>query len=75
MLRQCQYQTPIQLSDNRRCYRSSGSPGFVISLTLIAILAGYAGLATAARVDNAPDTRTSSATSASSRSGDLTLPS
>lgn len=74
MLRQCQYQVPIQLSDNRRCYRASGSLGFVLSLTLVAILAGYAGLASAT-VDNAPDTRTNSVTSASSRSGDLTLPS
>lgn len=74
MLRQCQYQVPIQFSDNRRCYRTSGSPGFVIILTLVAVLAGYAGLASAT-VDNASDTRTSSATSASSRSGDLSLPS
>lgn len=75
MSRQCQYQVPIQFSDNRRCYRASVSPGFVITLTLVAVLAGYAGLASAATLDNAPDTRTSSATSASSRSGDFKLPS
>ena len=75
MSRQCPYQVPIQLSDNRHCYRAGGTPGFVISLTLVAFLAGYAGLASAATVDNASDTRTSSATSASNLSGDLTLPS
>ena len=75
MSRQCQYEIPIQLSDNRHCYRTSGTPGFVISLTLVAVLAGYAGLTSAAIVDNAADTRTNSVTNASNRSGDLILPS
>lgn len=48
MPRQCQF--PIQFSDNRRCYRTSTTPGFVISFALIAALAGYAGLSHAAPV-------------------------
>ena len=43
-----QYQFPVQLSDNRRCYRSGSTPGFACALTLVAILAGYAGLSHAA---------------------------
>ena len=73
MLRQCQCQVPIQFSDNRRCYRASSTPGFVICLALVAALAGYAGLAHAAAVDNAADILTSSATSSSSLSGDFKL--
>jgi len=46
MPRQCQF--PVQFSDNRRCYRASTAPGFVISLTLVAALAGYASLSHAA---------------------------
>ena len=46
MPRQCQF--PVQFSDNRRCYRASTTPGFVISLALVAALAGYAGLSHAA---------------------------
>ena len=73
MPRQCQF--PVQCSDNRRCYRASNAPGFVISLALVAVIAGYAGFASAAAVDTASDTRTSSATSSSSLSGDFKLPS
>ena len=43
-----QGQFPVQLSDNRHCYRASSTPGFVISLALVAALAGYAGLSHAA---------------------------
>jgi len=42
MPRQCQF--PVQLSDNRRCYRSSGTPGFILSVVVVAVLAGYAGI-------------------------------
>jgi hypothetical protein len=45
MPRQCQF--PVKFSDNRRCYRVGGSPGFIFSLLLIAVLAGYAGLSRA----------------------------
>lgn len=48
MPRQCQF--PIHFSDNRRCYRASTTPGFVIIFALIAALAGYAGLSHAAPV-------------------------
>lgn len=74
MVPQCQDQCPIQFSDNRDCYRTGGSPCFVIILTLIAIVAGYAGLASASAV-NASEIRTSSVTSASSLPGDFKLPS
>lgn len=46
MPRQCQF--PIQFSDNRHCYRASSTPGFVISLALVAALAGYASFSHAA---------------------------
>lgn len=46
MPRQCQF--PVQFSDNRRCYRASTAPGFVISLALVAALAGYVGVSYAA---------------------------
>jgi hypothetical protein len=45
MPRQCQF--PVKCSDNRRCYRVAGSPGFIFSLLLIAVLAGYVGLSRA----------------------------
>ena len=51
MPRQCQF--PVQCSDNRRCYRASTTPGFVISLALVAALAGYVGVSQAAPVLNA----------------------
>jgi|GEM_PF-6122888 len=41
MSRQCPF--PVQLSDNRRCYRSGSAPGFTLALLLVALLAGYAG--------------------------------
>lgn len=46
MPRQCQF--PVQFSDNRRCYRASTAPGFVISVALVAALAGYVGVSHAA---------------------------
>ena len=46
MPRQCQF--PIQFSDNRRCYRSGTTPGFVFTLAVVAALTGYAGLSHAA---------------------------
>lgn len=39
---------PVESSDNRRCYRSGSAPGFSLSLLLVAVLAGYAGLGEAA---------------------------
>ena len=48
MPRQCQF--PVQCSDNRRCYRASTTPGFVISVALVAALAGYVGVSHAAPV-------------------------
>ena len=50
MPRQCQF--PVQCSDNRRCYRTSTTPGFVISLALVAALAGYAGVSQAVSMLN-----------------------
>lgn len=73
MPRQCQF--PVQFSDNRRCYRSGTTPSFTISLALVAVLSGYAGLNQAAPLDNPPVTRNSSATSSSSLSVDFKLPS
>ena len=73
MPRQCQF--PVQFSDNRRCYRTGTTPGFTLTLTLIAVLSGYAGLNQAAPLDTPAVTRTSSATSSSSRSVDFKLPS
>ena len=73
MPRQCQF--PVQFSDNRRCYRTGTTPGFTLSLTLIAVLSGYAGLNQAAPLDTPAVTRTSSATSSSSRCVDFRLPS
>ena len=73
MPRQCQF--PVQFSDNRRCYRTGTTPGFTLSLTLIAVLSGYAGLNQAAPLDTPAVTRTSSVISSSSRSVDFKLPS
>lgn len=42
MPRQCQF--PVQCSDNRRCYRTSTPPGLVLSVALVAVLAGYVGI-------------------------------
>lgn len=39
---------PVEFSDNRRCYRSGGAPGFTLCLLLLAVLAGYAGHSEAA---------------------------
>lgn len=58
MPRQCQF--PVQCSDNRRCYRASSTAGFVISLALVAALAGYVGVSHAAPViDSAAPTSAS----------------
>jgi thermitase len=46
MSHQCPF--PVRASDTRRCYRTGSVPGFTLSLTLVAILSGYAGLADAA---------------------------
>ena len=73
MPRQCQF--PVQFSDNRRCYRSGTTPGFVISLSLVAVLSGYAGLNQAAPLETPAVTRTNSAINSSSRSVDLSFPS
>lgn len=54
MSRQCPF--PVQLSDNRRCYRSGSAPGFTLALLLVALLAGYAGHGQAAPVMPAPVT-------------------
>ena len=48
MSHQCPF--PVRASDTRRCYRTGTVPGFTLSLTLVAILSGYAGLADAAPV-------------------------
>lgn len=45
---------PVRSTDSRLCYRTGSGLGFTLSLTLIAILAGYAGLSHAASV-NKPD--------------------
>ena len=45
---------PVRSTDSRLCYRTGSGLGFTLSLTLIAILAGYAGLSDAASV-NKPD--------------------
>ena len=50
MSHQCPF--PVRASDTRRCYRTGTVPGFTLSLTLVAILSGYAGLADAAPVVN-----------------------
>lgn len=71
MPRQCQF--PIQFSDNRRCYRSA-TPGFTISLALVAALCGYAGLNHAAPLETPAVTRTNSETNSFSRSMDLSVP-
>lgn len=42
-----QYQLPVQFSDNRRCYRSDSSPGFICITALVALLSGYACLSEA----------------------------
>ena len=52
MSRQCPF--PVQLSDNRRCYRSGNAPGFTLVLLLIALLAGYAGHGQAAPATPVP---------------------
>jgi thermitase len=46
MSHQCPF--PVRATDTRRCYRTGSVPGFTLSLTLVAILSGYAGLADAA---------------------------
>jgi hypothetical protein len=46
MSHQCPF--PVHTSDTRRCYRTGSVPGFTFSLTLVAILLGYAGLSDAA---------------------------
>jgi hypothetical protein len=46
MSHQCPF--PVRASDTRRCYRTGSVPGFTLSLTLVAILSGYAGLSDAA---------------------------
>ena len=73
MPRQCQF--PVQFSDNRRCYRSGTTPGFAISLSLVAVLSGYAGINQAAPLETPAVTRTNSAINSSSRSVDFKLPS
>ncbi|MGV8990242.1 MAG: hypothetical protein ACOH1Q_02445 [Thiobacillus sp.] len=45
---------PVRSTDSRHCYRTGSGLGFTLSLTLVAILAGYAGLSPAASVNN-PD--------------------
>ena len=55
MPRQCQF--PVQCSDNRRCYRASSTAGFVISLALVAVLAGYVGVSHACAGDRVCGTR------------------
>ena len=45
---------PVRSTDSRLCYRTGSGLGFTLSLTLVAILAGYAGLSHAASV-NKPD--------------------
>jgi thermitase len=50
MSHQCPF--PVRATDTRRCYRTGSVPGFTLSLTLVAILSGYAGLADAAPVVN-----------------------
>lgn len=72
MPRQCEF--PIQFSDNRRCYRAGATPGFTLSLALVAALSGYAGFSHAAPFEMPVVTRTNSATNSSSRSVDLSLP-
>ena len=46
MSHQCPF--PVRATDTRRCYRTGSVPGFTLSLTLVAILSGYAGLSDAA---------------------------
>ena len=46
MSRQCPF--PVLSSDNRCGYRRGSAPGFTLSLALVAILAGYAGISDAA---------------------------
>jgi thermitase len=46
MSHQCPF--PVRATDTRRCYRTGSVPGFTLSLTLVAILSGYAGLSEAA---------------------------
>lgn len=53
MPRNCPF--PVRSTDSRLCYRTGSGLGFTLSLTLVAILAGYAGLSHAAPV-NKPDT-------------------
>lgn len=76
MPRQCQF--PVQFSDNRRCYRSGTTPGLVVSLTLVAVLSGYAGLSQGAllNLNSQPTvTRTNSVINSHSLSVDFRLPS
>jgi len=46
MSHQCPF--PVRATDTRRCYRTGSVPGFTFSLTLVAILLGYAGISDAA---------------------------
>lgn len=45
---------PIHSTDNRRCYRTGSTPGFVLSLAAIASLLCYAGFSHAAPPASAP---------------------
>lgn len=42
---------PVRSTDSRRCYRASSAPGFTLSLALVAIFSGYAGLNHAAPIN------------------------
>lgn len=46
MSHQCPF--PVRSADPRRCYRTGSVPGFTLSMALIAVLSGYAGLSDAA---------------------------
>lgn len=48
MSRQCPF--PVQSTDSRHSYHTGNLPGFTLGLTLIAILAAYAGMSHAAPV-------------------------
>jgi len=57
MTHQCPF--PVRSTDNRRSYRAGNAPGFILTLALIAVLSGYAGLSgaapSAAAGNDAPD--------------------
>lgn len=46
MSHQCPF--PVRSTDSRGSYRAGTAPGFILSLTLIAVLTGYASLSDAA---------------------------